>query len=116
MMYIKSEFISYSCSGKAPDIGKDPTTLTKDQTINVGTKDDALSAVKKVSCCIMLHIVAECRPTIKWLMARTLLDVHKHENLLHFPEGEEDNSDWWVIDKLKGSNSEESEEDDIEDW
>lgn len=67
------------------------------------------------SLCSMSDI-AECRPTIKWLMARTLLDVHKHENLLHFPEGEEDNSDWWVIDKLKGSNSEESEEDDIEDW
>ncbi|XP_010933333.1 cell cycle checkpoint protein RAD17 isoform X3 [Elaeis guineensis] len=68
------------------------------------------------SLCSMSYIAAECRPTIKWLRARTLLDVHKHENHLHYPEGEEDNSDWLLMDKLKGSNSEESEEDDIEDW
>ncbi|XP_038982256.1 cell cycle checkpoint protein RAD17-like isoform X1 [Phoenix dactylifera] len=68
------------------------------------------------SLCGMSYKAAECRPTIKWLSTQTLLDVHKHKNLLHYPEGEEDNSDLLGIDK-KGSNSEESEEDDdIEDW
>ncbi|KAG1334968.1 ras-related protein RABA1f-like [Cocos nucifera] len=37
-------------SRKALDIGDDPTTLPKGQTINVGTKDD-VSAVKKAGCC-----------------------------------------------------------------
>ncbi|KAH7533160.1 hypothetical protein FEM48_Zijuj04G0100900 [Ziziphus jujuba var. spinosa] len=37
-------------SRKALDIGDDPTTLPKGQTINVGSKDD-VSAVKKVGCC-----------------------------------------------------------------
>ncbi|KAG1361950.1 cell cycle checkpoint protein RAD17 [Cocos nucifera] len=68
------------------------------------------------SLCSMSYIAAECRSAVKWLRAQTLLDVHKDENLLHYPEGREDNSDWSVMDQLKGSNSEESEEDDIEDW
>lgn len=37
-------------SKKSLDVGDDPTTLPKGQTINVGTKDD-VSAVKKVGCC-----------------------------------------------------------------
>lgn len=37
-------------SRKALDIGDDPATLPKGQTINIGSKDD-VSAVKKVGCC-----------------------------------------------------------------
>ncbi|KAL8201492.1 hypothetical protein R6Q57_012831 [Mikania cordata] len=37
-------------SRKALDVGDDPASLPKGQTINVGNKDD-LSALKKVGCC-----------------------------------------------------------------
>lgn len=37
-------------SRKALDIGDDPAALPKGQTINVGTKDDALT-VNEVGCC-----------------------------------------------------------------
>uniref|UniRef100_A0A2P2NGM4 Ras-related protein RABA1f n=1 Tax=Rhizophora mucronata TaxID=61149 RepID=A0A2P2NGM4_RHIMU len=37
-------------SKKALDIGDDPATLPKGQTINVGSRDD-VSAVKKAGCC-----------------------------------------------------------------
>ncbi|XP_028766496.1 ras-related protein RABA1f-like [Neltuma alba] len=42
--------IYHIVSKKALDVGNDPTTLPKGQTLNVGSRDD-VSAVKKTGCC-----------------------------------------------------------------
>lgn len=78
---------------------------------------ERFEAYGRSSSCNMSHVATEYRPRIKWLRSHISSDVHALEKSWQNPKGEEDDSEQMGLDNYeRNSSSEETEEDEIEDW